>query len=325
MNVKLIWRTDVHLSDKSPSSRTDNWKDTVLKKLRRVGELASQHKAHAVIDGGDFFDIKSPTRNSHSLVREVIELHNEYPCPTYANVGNHDCVYGDYSYLHQQPLGVLFSSGCFKRLYDEHEALITGISVNELGFEEEMVVRVVGIPYHGTEYDMERFTSIKKGKEDYLVVVAHVLASSKGGTMFENEDIIKYSDLADLDPDVWMFGHWHQDQGITKIGDKTIVNVGSLTRGSLTQDNMDRIPTPILLDFSLDGVLIERLDLEIKPSEEVFDLERKAKKEATNFTMEKFAESIKESLSVKGEKGSVLDTVRSLSGISSDVKEKATK
>ena len=141
--------------------------------------------------------------------------------------------------------------------------------------------------------------------------------------MFENEDIIKYSDLADLDPDVWMFGHWHQDQGITKIGDKTIVNVGSLTRGSLTQDNMDRIPTPILLDFSLDGVLIERLDLEIKPSEEVFDLERKAKKEATNFTMEKFAESIKESLSVKGEKGSVLDTVRSLSGISSDVKEKA--
>ena len=38
--------------------------------------MASEYDA--VLDGGDF-DIKSPTRNSHSLVREVIDIHNVTP------------------------------------------------------------------------------------------------------------------------------------------------------------------------------------------------------------------------------------------------------
>ena len=192
--MKLVWRTDVHLSERNPRSRTDNWREAIINKLRQVGEIAREVDASAVLDGGDFFDIKSPSRNSHDLIREVAEVHQDYPCPTYANVGNHDCVYGDYTYLPQQPLGVLFSTGVFNRLYDEHEVT----------FEKNGVtVRVVGIPYHGTTYDMDRFKNIQKGDEDYLVCIAHVLASKKGGSMFENEDIIKYNDLTDLAPDVW--------------------------------------------------------------------------------------------------------------------------
>ena len=111
--MKLVWRTDVHLSERNPRSRTDNWREAIINKLRQVGEIARKVDASAVLDGGDFFDIKSPSRNSHDLIREVAEVHQDYPCPTYANVGNHDCVYGDYTYLPQQPLGVLFSTGVF--------------------------------------------------------------------------------------------------------------------------------------------------------------------------------------------------------------------
>jgi hypothetical protein len=63
---------------------------------------------------------------------------------------------------------------------------------------------VVGIPYHGTKYDPNRF-SIPKGDEDWLVVLVHCLASPSGGTLFEAEDVLKYADLANLDPDVWCF------------------------------------------------------------------------------------------------------------------------
>jgi len=228
--VRLVWRTDVHLSDTSPASRKDDWADTVLGKLKQVGMVADRLRAAAVLDGGDFFHVKSPGRNTHDLVRRVADLHQGYSCPVYANVGNHDCVYGDYAFLDQQPLGVLFATGVFGRCYDDFEVFFgpadtTTSEVRAYPFTKKdgwlkgnpftlrdthqvgniPVVRVVGIPYHGTTYDHLRFRNIKKGEEDHLVCMAHVLASEKGGTMFEGEDIIKYASLVDLDPDVWCF------------------------------------------------------------------------------------------------------------------------
>lgn len=285
--MKLLWRTDVHLSERTPRSRTDNWREAIVGKLKQVGEIADKIGAEAVLDGGDFFDIKSPSRNSHDLIREVADLHTEYPCPVYANVGNHDCVYGDYTYLPQQPLGVLFATGVFERLFDEHEVT----------FEKNGVkVRVVGIPYHGTTYDMDRFKNIKKGDEDYLVCIAHVLASKKGGSMFENEDIVKYADLADLDPDVWFFGHWHKDQGITEIAKgKHVVNVGSLSRGALVQDDMDRKPCAIEVDFT-DGIQFVRHDLEIPLAEEIFDVQGRERAEMRESVMDDFVSALSQSL-----------------------------
>ena len=49
MAITLVWRTDVHLSDRTPRSRKDNWTDTILGKLRQVGEIAREVKADAVL------------------------------------------------------------------------------------------------------------------------------------------------------------------------------------------------------------------------------------------------------------------------------------
>ena len=297
--IRLVWRTDVHLSDRSPSSRTDDWTKTVLGKLDQVGRVAAKVNAAAVLDGGDFFHVKSPTRNSHRLIQEVASLHATYPCPVYANVGNHDCVYGDIDYLDQQPLGVLFASGVFERCYDAHEAWFT---------QDGVTVRVVGIPYHGTQYDMDRF-NITKGTEDYLVVMAHVLASQKGGTMFEGEDIVKYADLAGLDPDLWLFGHWHKDQGVTDLGNgKKVVNVGSLSRGTLSQDDLDRKPACVVLSFS-DTMQINVVRLKIHPSEDIFDLDAKFRSQTRDSTMDHFIEVMRESLVIEGGK-SLAEVIR---------------
>lgn len=286
--IRLVWRTDVHLSDNPPASRKDDWTATVLDKLRQVGEVARRVQASAVIDGGDFFHVKSPTRNSHELIRRVAEVHAAYPCPVYANVGNHDCVYGDYAYLDQQPLGVLFATGVFKRLYDQHEAVFT---------DGEIQVRVVGVPYHGTTYDMNRFRSITKGTEDHLVCAAHVLASPTGGSMFEGEDIIKYSDLDGLAPDIFAFGHWHKDQGVETVGRHSIINIGSLTRGSLSQDEVERRPACAIMTFQKgQPPQIQVVRLRVKPADEVFDVEGRARAETRASTVEAFAESIRQRL-----------------------------
>lgn len=312
MTVTLIWRTDVHLSDHTPRSRLDNWSDTVLAKLSRVGELAKVKGAQAVLDGGDFFDIKSPVRNSHSLVRRAMEVHRSYPCPVYANVGNHDCVYGDYSFLHQQPLGVLFEAGTFRRLYDHHELILTKGGVK---------VRVVGIPYHGTSYDLERLRAITRGDEDYLVVVAHLLASPKVTTMFESEDVIRYDYLDDYPVDVWCFGHWHKDQGITQTPKgKMIVNIGSLTRGSLTQDDCDRTPSVAVLEFTGSGFTAVKVPIGHEPAEKVFDVLGRDVAVLRQDRMDEFAESLK-LLPNTATAIPLLDKVRDLPGIPTKIKE----
>lgn len=311
--ITLVWRTDVHLSDQNPQSRTDDWAETVLGKLKQVGDIAKVLDAQAVLDGGDFFHIKSPRRNSHELIQRVARIHQEYPCPVYGCVGNHDLKYGDMRFLPESPLGVLFETGVFKRLYDKHEAV----------FESDGVkVRVVGVPYHGTQYEMDRFHNIKKGDEDHLVVVGHVLASKQGGSMFENEDIISYKDLVDVPASAFCFGHWHKDQGITEIAPgKFVVNVGSLTRGALNQDDLGRVPCAVSMSFTKGGVEIKRHPLKVGDPSEVFDLDGRKAMETRSAAMEEFVENLQNTLT-RSDKPPLEDVLRGLD-IPENVREQA--
>jgi len=324
MSINLVWRTDVHLSDRAPSSRTDDWATTVFDKLGQVRDLAREVNAAAILDGGDFFHIKSPGRNSHALVHRTAEHHADYPCPIYCTPGNHDSVYGDYSFLPQQPLGVLFSTGVYNRLYDEHEAIFT---------RDGVTVRVVGIPYHGSTYDMKRFTSIEKGDEDILICVAHVLASNKGGNMFEGEDIVKYEDLMETAPDVYFFGHWHMDQGIERLENRYVdsgqtvvkhfVNVGSLTRGALSQDELERRPASVVIRCTKKGVEFETHRLDVGLPEEVFDLDGRARQVRRQVEMDSFVTKIRDSLIQEDPDQELAETLKEASDIPEDVRSRA--
>ena len=311
--LTFVWRTDAHLADQAPASRTDDWAETVLGKLQQVGEIARSVKADAVFDGGDLTHIKSPTRNSHRLVRRIAEVQSEYPCPTYCCPGNHDPKYGDYANIGEGPLGVLFGAGVLRRLYDEHEALFESGGVS---------VRVAGIPYHGVHYDLNRVNTITKGKETHLVVVAHLLASAAGGSMFEGEDILKYNDLANLDPDVYCLGHWHKDQGVQVVGGKTFVNIGSLSRGALSVDELTRKPSVAILRFDKKGVDVEVRHLDVEPPENVLDLDRRVRAEVRDMSMDTFVDSIRTTLKGRADE-SLLAKVRAMSGLPDEVRERA--
>lgn len=310
---KFLWRTDVHISDKTPGMRKDDWTQTVLGKLRQVYELGKIHQVHAILDGGDFFDIKSPAQNSHALIRAVAEQHHEYNIPVWANVGNHDCVYGDYSYLPQQPLGVLYATGVFNRLYDQYELVHEG-------------VRIVGVPYHGVKYDLERFKKIQRGSEKCLIVVAHLLASPGGGTMFEAEDVIKYQDLSGVCPsaDAFFFGHWHKDQGTIQLpSGQWVCNVGSLTRGSLNQDNFERTPKAVLIDYQdSTGLVLTEIPLQVTPSVEVFNVEKANRQDVRQAIIDTFADNLKSSLQ-SALSVDLEDVVRLLPEVDPQVRERA--
>lgn len=314
--IKFLWRTDVHLSDRGPSTRLDDWKETLLEKLSQVGDLAKEHDCQFVLDGGDFFHFKSPVKTSHSLIKQVVDVHSAYPCPVFSCVGNHDCVYGDYEFLHQQPLGVLFTTNIFRRLYNEHDLTldVDGVSV-----------RVVGIPYHGRFYDLDLLRSVKKGDEDFLMMVSHLYASEKGGSMYGNEDIVSYDFLRDeCEADVFFFGHWHKDQGITEVEPgRFVVNIGSLSRGALSSDHVDRTPSVALVTLT-DKIEIQKLPLKVRPSSEIFDLHRRERLEKLEALQEAFLEEVRDSNFLQGDlsENSVEELIE-CSGFSEQVKEQA--
>jgi hypothetical protein len=171
---------------------------------------------------------------------------------------------------------------------------------------------------------MSRFTGIKRGDEDFLICAAHVLASKQGGTMFEGEDIVKYSDLLDTAPDAYFFGHWHKDQGIENMGGKTFVNVGSLTRGTLSQDDLNRQPACVVLTAERGKPLDFKVArLRVAPPADVFDLEGRNRQVRHQEDMEAFVGHIRDALVPVDAKVSLFDVVRNLPDLSSDVRERA--
>jgi exonuclease SbcD len=278
--LNFIIRTDVHISEEGPRSRKDDYLETVLGKLDQIADYARQHKADAVLDNGDFFHLKSPGRNSHRLIQKVAEVQKRYPCPTYVNPGNHDLPYGNIQHLDSQPLGVMFATGVFHEMKDI-------IFEDALGLK----VRVIGLPYkpefHPSDFDIVR------GDEDYLIVAAHTYASMEGGEQFGREIALSYKDLSLTSPDVFIFGHWHEDQGIECVRGKHFFNLGSLTRGSLSHDNITKQPRVGLLSISYDGISCEALPIQVAPSSEVFDLQAHSAMKKEEVKMQNYLDSMK--------------------------------
>lgn len=262
-----------------------------MNSLAQIGAVAKQVSATAVLDGGDFFHLKAASRTSHALVAQAALVHSGYPCPVYAIEGNHDLAYNSLDSLDKQPLGVLFTTGVFQQLRDR--VFISG----------GLKVRVVGLPYETTD-PLERFEKIVRGDEDYLVVVAHMLASevvSSKTDSFFREPVLSYGDLLyEGGPDVVLFGHWHRDQGVTWLDGRAFVNQGSVSRGALNMDSLDRVPQIAVLRFG-SSVSIDLVPLEVAPAVDVFDLDRRIQADVERSAIEQFVGKLQEvTINVEG-------------------------
>jgi DNA repair exonuclease SbcCD nuclease subunit len=292
--ISFIFRTDVHLADKSPASWKGDYQAEIWSDLEQIGELASLHKATAVLDGGDYFHVKSPLKNSHSLNERTVTTHKKYPCPIFGVEGNHDISHNNLGSIPRQPLGVLFSSGTFRQLREE------------VFRDGSLCVRVVGVPYN-PNLSLPDLQSIQKKEGDtHLIAVVHALATkcpNASSEDFFNETVFDYPSLVSKGgPDLWLFGHWHKDQGVEVIGGKTFVNLGSVSRGALVRENLERTPKVALIEIEGPGVRVTPIELDVLPASEVFDLEKKASQEKERKDIDSFIATLSSDLL-----GSVVD------------------
>lgn len=286
--VAFVFRTDVHVADRSPLSWKADYPAEIWSNLDQIGELAKAISADAVLDGGDYFHIKAASRNPHALVARTAEVHRKYVCPIHAIEGNHDLAYNSLDTVVKQPIGVLFASGVFQPLRD-------------VTFERgEVKVRVVGCPYDPFRTLDDLRAIRKKPGDQYLIAVVHALAGENPAEKAEDffkEPVFRYRDLVSIDgPDIWMFGHWHKDQGIVEIEGKQFVNQGAVSRGALVRENTERTPQVAVIEALASGIRARAVKLIVPAASEVFDFERKEKQEAEVQRIDQFITQLDASL-----------------------------
>jgi DNA repair protein SbcD/Mre11 len=282
--LAFLFRTDTHLSDNSPVSWKADYTEEIWSSLSQVGELAKRYEVNAVLDGGDYFHVKAPSKNSHHLVQKTALIHQAYPCPILMVTGNHDMRYNNLETLERQPLGTLYASRVFEQL-------------DERVFEDgNLRVRVVGVPYNPNLTLTELMGIQKKKGDTHLIAVIHTLAALKPPSSigdFWNEPVFNYESLVSRNgPDVLMFGHWHKDQGVEVVGGKYFINQGALSRGSLVRENLERTPKVALIEFDDSELKVQTFKLEVAPAADVFDLEKKAVQERERKDIDQFVQRL---------------------------------
>jgi hypothetical protein len=141
----------------------------------------------------------------------------------------------------------------------------------------------------------------------------HIYAGLKSGMLFK-ERMYGYDELEKLSPDIFVLGHYHVDQKIYESNGKYFVNIGSLSRGTLIEENISHHPQigyiKITVKDNKPEYTLQSIKLKIKPASEVFDLIKKKEEEVEREEIQRFVEKL-ESETVK----QAIDTTKTIEEI----------
>jgi exonuclease SbcD len=278
----FITCSDIHISDLNPRARKDNFKESVFDKIDQIRVACNKLKADALLIAGDLFNFKAPTKNSHALTRELIEVFKKFKCPIYMIPGNHDLTGNNLESLDNQPLGVLFASDAVFNL--------THKVIEKKGVK----ISLVGIPF--TE-DLDLDTLQIPPKEDCVaqVCLLHIYAGPKAGMLFKDR-LYGYEEISKLSPDVFVIGHYHVDQGIQEAHGKQYVNLGAISRGTIAEENIQHQPKigiiKVVKEENNVTITATPVPLNVKPAEEIFDLKKKEEEKQEATEMQRFVDHL---------------------------------
>lgn len=312
--LDFITSSDEHLAEINPGFTAGSYRDDLLEMLDWQGRLARKLGATAVLRAGDLFHQKAANKTTMRTLATISRIHREYGCNTYAVAGNHDMTHNDPDSIPGQPLGVLYDSGVFHRLTEQ---------CFELGSTK---VRTVGVEYT-TDLDVDGLQNlVRKKDENYSIAVVHALAAfapEEKIQSFFNERIFDYRDLVfEGCPDVYVFGHYHKDQGIVEHQGVKFVNLGAISRGALTIENLDRKPKVSHIRVSSNGVSVEEIVVPHKDASEVFDLEKKKRIDLQMKDMKDFLQKLQNNAEMASA-STLEERLKNLNNLPADLREMA--
>lgn len=260
--MRALLVNDIHLSDRPPSSCTEEYTRDLLDLLGQTVDVAGAQRVDVVVWTGDVFHSKSPARNSHYLVQRAIGVVHAYLVPCYIVPGNHDMLHDNLgSILDTQPLGVLYQAGA-----------------RPLAGQCAEFPCLYGVPWLQEFSDENVGRALQAFREapatfGNRLVCAHAPLYPPGHELpYEHYDAVTWA-AAMGGHGSCAYGHVHERHGTWAAGGVTFCNPGALSRGSLHEYNMTR-PVQVAVWDSTDGSFAE-VPLRARPAEQVFRLREK--------------------------------------------------
>ena len=260
--MKALLLGDVHLSDTPPSVRTDSYAQDILDKLKWCVEFANAEDVDCIIQLGDMFHIKTPSRTSHRLVQATAKVLEQAEANFYVVPGNHDMQHDRLESLSSQPLGALALS--------PNVEVVDGL---------HWIHKFFAIPY------TENLIKLSLGIDEAIKAGANLIVTH--ASIFPPELHPPYdhitADKIRTQGIPLAYGHIHDQHGFYLENGTWFCNNGAISRGSLHEETLKRHPEATLFDseFSKAGLCpFKRVPIPHKPAEEVFKLvEHQAKQE----------------------------------------------
>lgn len=273
---KYLLLNDLHLSDRPPSSCTDSYTDDLFEMLYEITAIAEREDVEAVIQAGDFFHIKTPSRTSHALVMRAIEWMRSLPVPLAVVPGNHDISHDRLDSIDKtQPLGLLYAAGAI-RLEGYHESF----------------PGLFGVPWqqswdnpHARSRALREWTP----NPNHLIVTHCPLYPPGQELPWENVVASEFASDMGGQGNV-LYGHIHDYHGQYEAGGVTFCNVGALSRGSLHESDLTRKIYVTLFDTETGS--FTQLDVPHKPGDQVFRVREKMEIKDAEQKLDEFLESV---------------------------------
>lgn len=248
--MRLLYLTDTHIRGTSPRSRTDDYPQTIKRKLMEIKEIIQHKQIDLVLHGGDVFDRPNL---SPAVVRDFVQIFQQFEVPIYAVAGNHDMYGHNPSTLDRTMLGLLDTLGIIQLLYEGER-----ISVEKEG----LLVQLSGQAFHFELDHRESFIDYGVTNEigaDYCIHIVHGMLVDQSLPEGVGHTLIDQLSLPSA-ADILLTGHYHAGFPIQKQGGKYIINPGAIARVNNHPSEISRIPQVVLIELD-DSIQIQLIPL----------------------------------------------------------------
>jgi exonuclease SbcD len=254
---KVMFVGDIHLMDRQPKNRLDDYSLSIRTKLIECFQIAEERKLDAVVLLGDLFEVYEvgPLLRNQTLeiLKGLPNGNKPWSFPIYICVGNHDL--DSSSNLEKTALGTLISAGLLiKKDYEP-----------SLG---------ISFAHYTPSLDRE----IKQGfltTSSAIIWVCHASISTKIDRFAEYAYLFEDTPLHP-NTNLVISGHIHHEMTQTRSDGKRFINPGSISRYSASRDNLEKDIKILILDYTLDGEIQNEEYIKLKsakPASEVFKIE----------------------------------------------------
>lgn len=281
--MKYVLLSDLHLSDRPPSSCTETYLDDLFGLLEQARQVTRRY-GDAMVWAGDVFHCKAPSRVSHRLVHRVCEFVQQCTkdFPVYVLAGNHDMANDRYESLTEtQPLGMLYRAGAEE--LRGWNGMLYGVpwlqgygSYARQGDDIDPLQPLLDIEVRlGDALKDYRKHVYEYGTGKYKpLVVTHAPLYPPGRELtYEYFPAERWAEAMGGGYGHVFYGHVHEMHGTYAAGNTVFCNNGALSRGSLHEYNLTRSVGVTLYDDETGKFDFHPLDA--KPAAEVFRLQEK--------------------------------------------------